>query len=280
MTVKADLPTVIIAAYNEASVIDETLRTLVNESNGFQILVVCNGCTDNTESKIKENFKSVLCYSIDTASKALAIRHAESLQPGFPRLYLDADILLRGKDATYLLGVSKRCHSPSLLIPSSQVNFENCSMWVKKFYRAWYHSPYVKGQGYGAGAYILNQSARSHFEQWPDLIADDAFVRSRIDVSNTQIDHLHQVQVKAPKTLWSLIKVKTRSKLGNFQLRKFNQKHGFNSPKIKSTVTPDKKRLNMSDKFIYFTVNSIAYTLAKFKSTIGNEKWLRDESNR
>jgi len=52
--------TIIIAAYNEERIIHTTLSHLESgNSNAFQIVVVCNGCTDKTSSIIKNEFPSI-----------------------------------------------------------------------------------------------------------------------------------------------------------------------------------------------------------------------------
>ena len=86
-------PTIIVPAYNEERNIESTLNRFMGEGNvDFNVIVVCNGCDDQTFSIVSKNFPIVNCLKIDTPSKSLAIQYAESFEPGFPRIYLDADI--------------------------------------------------------------------------------------------------------------------------------------------------------------------------------------------
>ena len=279
--------TIIIAAYNEASVIRNTLQRLTKADalSSYQILVVCNGCTDNTAQIIRDNFPKVHCHSLAVASKALAIRHAESLKPGFPRMYLDADIELSAEHAASLIAKAGAQRSAALLIPCSIVATTSCSTWVKAFYRAWYNTPHVQAAGYGCGSYLLNQAGRERFGDWPELVADDAFVRSQFATDEVHIVRTVTVGVKAPKSLWSLIKVKARSKFGNLQLKDYAKHNGIehNHGKAKTelnTTSASMPVLHCGDTIIYLMINLIALCLAKWQFLTDTNRWHRDNSNR
>jgi len=284
---------IIIAAYNEASVIGDTLSQLCTPAGlaTYQIIVVCNGCSDGTDKVVLGSFPEVHCHTLAKASKANAIRYAEALEPGFPRLYLDADIKLSAENASALLSRSQQQGRACLMIPTSKVATSGCANTVKSFYRAWYNTAHVQQSGYGAGAYTLNQKARSRFQQWPDLIADDAFVRTHFSPDETLVARDIDVSVKAPKTLWSLIKVKSRSKLGNLQLKAYAQDHvnHTSSRDLKSDRRnphrPGQHRLSTTpqkwyDIWVYIVVNILALSLAKWAFFRGEQTWYRDNSNR
>lgn len=279
-------PTIIIAAFNEAAVIRRTLNLLTAKDHHqqYQILVVCNGCTDNTEQIICQEFKNVICISLTQASKALAIRHAESLQPGFPRLYLDADIELSSYNAVSLIQLADDHSTASLVVPGSEVVTQGCERIVKRYYRAWYQTPYVKCAGYGSGTYLLNRSGRSRFGTWPDLTADDAFVRSQFAVDEVHISAEVRVKVMAPKTFLSLVKIKARSKYGNMELRNHLVRSGTNNRESgghKSTCPAStREKIKPFDKLAYILVNACALIIATWHFKMGKKLWLRDNSNR
>lgn len=282
-TLSSSKATIIIAAYNEASLIRSTLNALLSDKKNdyYQVLVICNGCTDNTEKIIHDEFETVLCHSIPQASKSLAIRYAESLKPGFPRLYLDADIELNAVDAVDIIRYTQNRTNAALVIPASSIYTKNSDYFVRCFYRAWYNTFFVQQLGFGAGAYLLNKAARSRFDLWPELIADDGFIRSQFDTQETHVLSQYQVRVKAPKNLLSLIKVKSRSKLGNIELDKYlSTKGSENSLKNTKELIDKKNTTNSFDKFIYRLINITALTLAKWHSFTGFKSWSRDNSNR
>lgn len=287
------MPTIIIAACNEESIIRDTLRSLTKgcEDGDYQILVVCNGCSDSTGKIIQQEFNSVIYASIDQASKALAIRYAESLSPGFPRLYLDADIKLKAADAKALFDIGTEQMAPALIIPSSTVITEQSQTAVKRFYKAWYNTRFVQQLGFGAGAYLINKAGRMRFNVWPRLIADDGFIRSQFNTSEIHIQHSIKVFVKAPLTTSTLIKVKARSKLGNLELKQFLKKqrksnHYFqsfentNKRLFKTDDMVQKLPTNTINKLTYKLINIAALFMARWQFFTGNYSWARDNSNR
>lgn len=285
------MPTVIIAAYNEAAVIRDTLRSLNEgcENGHYQILVVCNGCNDGTEKIIQQEFSSVICISLEQASKALAIRHAESLSLGFPRLYLDADIILNSTDAKSLFDIGTKQLDPALIVPGSSVITQQSQTAVKRFYKTWYSTRFVQQLGFGAGAYMLNKAGRERFNKWPRLIADDGFVRSQFSQSEIHVRQSLKVTVKAPLTTGTLIKVKARSKLGNLELKKFLKSqqlndHYFQKPENtnRSDVETETAApaINIIDTLTYKLINIAALLLARWQFFTGHYSWARDNSNR
>ena len=272
--------TIIMPAHNEEAIIRNTLQELCRAQRAaeFQVIVVCNGCTDKTEQIVLNEFPTVHCASLKQASKALAIRFAESLNPGFPRIYLDADIGLSASDADQLIAISKSVVTPQLLVPRSELICHDSSTLVKSFYRAWYATPHVQKNGYGAGVYVLNESGRRRFNKWPELIADDAFVRSYFSIEETCISDNVTVHVKAPKTLWSLLKIKTRSKYGNLELKKhFNQ---LLKNEQKKQTWSNMSAISARDRLTYYLVNAVALMWAKWQYLRGVRTWHRDNSHR
>lgn len=287
------MPTVIIAAYNEAAVIGDTLHSLIDgcENGDYQILVICNGCSDRTEEVVQQDFSSVICISIEQASKAMAIRHAESLSPGFPRLYMDADIKLSTNDAKILFDAGSEQKKPALIVPSSTVITERSQSSVKRFYKTWYNTKFVQQLGFGAGVYLLNKAGRDRFTHWPLLIADDGFVRSQFNISEIHILDSLKVTVKAPLTGSTLIKVKARSKLGNLELKQFlksqdpndhyfHNRENTNRSALEAANTEHEQSISIIDIATYNLINFAALLMARWQFFIGNYSWARDNSNR
>jgi len=270
-------PAIIIAAYNEESSIDQLLTNLGGgKSNLFQIVVMCNGCTDNTEKTIRTQFPDVYLGALQEASKSLAIRAAETLDIGFPRLYLDADIGLSEKQAESLFNAVKADNQVGLFVPASKTDTKSSSYLVDQYYQAWYSTSFVKEQGFGCGCYIINQSSREAFGLWPELISDDGFLRAIFD--NVVVINEVCVTVTAPKTILSLLKIKTRSKYGNIELKQYLQKNNLENLGNKRVVIPAK--LSLTHKTIYSFVNAYAKAVAYWKMYTGTFKWHTDHSSR
>ena len=62
---------VIVPAHNEEAVIGRTLRALLGSAapGEFEVLVVCNGCTDRTAALVRSEFPSVRVLERSEASK-------------------------------------------------------------------------------------------------------------------------------------------------------------------------------------------------------------------
>ena len=95
--------------------------------------------------------------------------------------------------------------------------------------------------------------------------------------------------VKAPKNLWSLIKIKTRSKFGNIELKAYLENHQTENrnhktiPKTKKDPRPllsSGDSANWFDQITYIIINLVALGMAKWQLVNGKKKWLRDDSNR
>ena len=94
--------TIIIPAYNEASVINGCLESLVAQTyvGPLEIVVAANGCTDKTaamarlfEQDFEKKGHSLIVLEITRGNKNNAINHSDSIASFNNRLYLDADVV-------------------------------------------------------------------------------------------------------------------------------------------------------------------------------------------
>ncbi len=209
---------VIIPAHNEESVIARCLSSLLGKSgvDGTKVIVVCNGCTDRT-AEIAQTFDGVQVIQIETASKIAALNAGDEACSVFPRVYLDADITCSLHQLATCIGSMKAGHSISA--PSSYLDMSRSSWFVKAYFQTWMKLPYYNsGHMVGSGIYILTEAGRSRFAQWPDIIADDAYVRALFTFNEIYVDKRSHFTIFAPLNLTGLIKIRTRARLGNIQV--------------------------------------------------------------
>src|SRR5690606_33559241 len=70
----------------------------------------------------------------------------------------------------------------------------------------------------GSGVYGLSEAGRKRFGEFPNVTADDAFVRRQFKPhERATVDDAYSI-VTPPKTLAGLIAIKTRSHFGNYEL--------------------------------------------------------------
>ena len=78
--------------------------------------------------------------------------------------------------------------------------------------------PYVREGMIGVGVYALSDDGRRRFGEFPDVIADDGYVRMLFDANErVRVDDA-PVRVYAPERLSDLVRIKTRSRLGRYEL--------------------------------------------------------------
>ncbi len=90
------LASIVVAAHNESSVIRRLLSQLVGPAlkDELDIVVVANGCTDDTAEVARSFGPPVQVLSLATASKREALAAGNRAATAFPRVYVDADVEL------------------------------------------------------------------------------------------------------------------------------------------------------------------------------------------
>jgi len=215
------MATVIIPAHNEASVIEDCLNSIINQQGLDHIIVPCNGCTDNTVDIVRNKYPSVICIDIETPSKTNALNVAEKkakeLGLSFPIFYIDADTRLSENAITHITNSIKGTNI-HLCAPTPIIDTSQSSWLVKTYYRVWINLPYIKEGVIATCSFIVSEAGRQRFEKFADVIGDDGFIRCHF--KNKEISNIEdaEIYINAPKDIFSLIKIKTRARLGNMEL--------------------------------------------------------------
>ncbi len=214
------LGSVIIPAHNEATVIGRCLDSLVDglPPGALEVIVACNGCTDGTEDVVRESRHQVRLVSSDKASKAAALRAGEDSASIFPRLYLDADIVIQGSSVRAVLDCLRNGQAMAARPPISY-DLNSADFLVRSYYRARVKVPSLLGSLWGAGLYGLSDKGRARFESFPDLIGDDLFVDQCFAREEILIVDCPPVVVSVPRRTRDLIRVLRRTYQGNAQNR-------------------------------------------------------------
>ena len=103
---------------------------------GLDILVVANGCSDNTAEVAASFGPPVRVLSISAASKREALVAGDKAATRFPHLYVDADVELGSGDARELGRVLRR---PGVLCagPERVHDMAGCRWPVRWYYDVW-----------------------------------------------------------------------------------------------------------------------------------------------
>lgn len=123
---------VIIPAHNEEKYIEKTLKSVSHRD--VEVIVVCNGCTDNTEAVARKFTKNV--FVLDEANVSKARNFGASKASGNRLVFLDADILVAPNLLDKVIG-SKYSIGASLVRANSD-NLLYRAVMVGKGYAHWF----------------------------------------------------------------------------------------------------------------------------------------------
>jgi glycosyltransferase involved in cell wall biosynthesis len=205
------LGSVVIPAHNEAPVIRRCLDTLFEglAPGELDVVVVCNGCADDPASRASSSGHPVRVVELEAASKPAALRAGDATATAFPRIYLDADVLLSGSAARVLL---ERLRGGAVAArPPSRYDSSGASAPVRSYYRARSRVPAVMGSLWGAGVYGLSEEGRSRFGAFPEVVGDDLWVDRLFDRGELEIVDCAPVVVAVPRRTRDLIRLLRRT---------------------------------------------------------------------
>ncbi|WP_397570246.1 glycosyltransferase [Schlesneria sp. T3-172] len=210
---------IIIPAYNEEAVIGRALSYLLEgaDRTALDVIVCCNGCVDRTAEIARSFGPPVRVVETPRGSKTLALNMGDEAARSFPRIYLDADILL-SYDAVKKLTEALTDNKQLAAAPRMRVNLTGRPWFIRAFYDVWLRTPYHTRGMIGSGLYALSEEGRRRFEVFPEIIADDSFVHAHFTPDERKTVESCDFTVTPPASFAGLIKIKTRAKLGSLQL--------------------------------------------------------------
>ncbi|HVX19519.1 MAG TPA: glycosyltransferase [Acidimicrobiales bacterium] len=206
---------VVIAAHNERAVIGRCLQSLQADGLPLEVVVVCNGCADDT-ARVARAVGGATVVQLRAAGKAAALNAGDGATSVFPRVYLDADVVLEpGGMAELLAALDARVLAAS---PRVVVDDRHSSWIVRSYYRIWLRLGSVAGGLAGSGAYAISCEGRARFGRFPDIVADDLFVEQRFGREERVVVDAAAVAYAAPADVRELFARKVRVFAGNLQL--------------------------------------------------------------
>jgi len=274
---------IIIPAHNEGSVINTTLMSVISQSSNIDhLIVICNGCDDDTAVIAKKFEPYAVVIETSIPSKTNAINLGEDEAMSFPRIYMDADTQLTEGSLDKIIETLES--GPYLAVsPTPRMDLSNSNWFVKAYYDIWLSLPYSQQGMMGAGVYALSEGGRKRFGVFPDIIADDGYVRALFkEHERCNVEGAYSI-VKAPVSLHWLIKIKTRSRMGQWQLADLYPECLANETKDYSGAILKllKKPLLWPKVGVYLYVNFKSRVLAKRKmKDLANYRWEKDDSSR
>jgi glycosyltransferase involved in cell wall biosynthesis len=283
MSASEVLGSVIIPAHNEAAVIKRCLDALLSEfrPGELDVVVACNACADGTEDIVRSSGYQVRVVEIDIASKTAALRAAEEVVSTFPRIYLDADVILTSGAARRVLECLRA--GPALAArPPIKYNTDSSAFIVRSYYRARSAVPKLMGSLWGAGVYGLSAAGRARFGEFPEVTGDDLFVDQQFQRGEIAVVDAPPVIVNVPRRTRDLMRIMRRINKGNTENRAHPTLSSEQSSTAPSTVhalarLTLTRPMRMVDVATYMTLAVIARVSLAMAPAAA---WERDNSSR
>jgi glycosyltransferase involved in cell wall biosynthesis len=210
---------IIIAAHDEESVIGRCLDTIQEMAvdDEFEVIVVANGCTDGTVAEAES--RKVRVIQLAASGKAQALNAADAAASRFPRLYLDADMVLSADDIRKLS--ESLCSGSGILVcaPKRKIRLDKRPLAVRAFFRIQQRLPVYENGLVGRGAVMVSEAGRARFARFPDETADDLFLDALFGPNERMIVEGVTCTIDVPYTTKDLLRRIVRVRRGNIQLR-------------------------------------------------------------
>ncbi|THA84323.1 glycosyltransferase [Streptomyces sp. A0592] len=285
------MTSIVIPAHNEGRVIGRLLDALLADSpsSGPDIVVVCNGCTDDTARAAGARGDRVRVVEIPTPSKHTALRVGDEHARGFPRLYVDADVVLGAADVRALTGALAA--DPDLLAaaPGRDIPPTGCAWPVRAYYRVWQRLPAVREGLFGRGVIAVTEEGHKRIAALPPLMADDLAASLAFGPGERRVVEEARVVVRPPRTWSDLIRRKVRAATSSAEFERFQAAREACAGAAPSARTgaSDLRALLRADPELLPSV--LVFAVAALAARRGARRaireqdfstWLRDESSR
>jgi glycosyltransferase involved in cell wall biosynthesis len=279
------LASVVIPAHNESRVIERGLESILrnSEPGQLEIVVVCNGCSDDTAERARRFGPRVKVVETSVPSKIRALNLGDQHVTAFPRFYIDADVQISAdaiRDVAGLLGDD----SPIVVAsPRAIVAYQDRPFLVRAFYRVWTRLPYFTENMIGSGVYALSRKGRARFDQFPNITADDEFARLIATPGERKASPESTFTIYPPRTARSLVAIATRLRSGVDEFRdKFPELSANNNTNSKRTLQIIATTPSMwPDAPIYLGIMLLAKLNARNRHrNVATRVWERDDTSR
>ncbi|MFI5675726.1 glycosyltransferase [Streptomyces cellulosae] len=280
------MTSIVIPAHNEARVIGRLLDSLLagSSEDDTDIVVVCNGCTDDTARIAAARGPRVRVVEIPVPSKHAALRAGDDHAHGFPRVYVDADVVIADADVRALTEPLNDGTSGILATaPERHIPLAGCAWRVRAYYQVWQRLPAVREGLFGRGVIAVSKAGHARIAALPPLMADDLAASLAFAPEERLVVGGARVVVHPPRTWPDLIKRRIRAAVSTAQVEEQRSAEEASA----RTSTADLKAILRGEPKLFAGV--VVFLAAAVVARRGARKairaqdfgtWLRDESSR
>jgi glycosyltransferase involved in cell wall biosynthesis len=278
------MTTVVIPAHNEGRVIRRLLEQLISGANPgeMDIIVVANGCTDDTAEVAASFGPAVRVLTLPVASKHEALAAGDRAAAGFPRIYVDADVELRVDDVRALAAALSQ---PGVLAaaPRREQVMTGRPWQVRWYYDVWTLLPGVQRGLWGRGAIAVNEAGYQRLVGLPPLQADDLATSLMFEPHETVLVRGARVISHPPMTFADLLRRRARCVTGIAQIELMRDLDASaDRTRISDLIAVTRHRPGMLLRVGYFLSVAVFARLRASRARARGDyvTWLRDESSR
>ena len=273
---------VVIPAHDEARVIAGNLARLHDgvEPGTLDVVVVCNGCTDDTAS-VARTVPGVRVLELAAPGKAEAMRAGNQVTSVFPRVHLDADVQLSGAD---LLALVRPILEEGLLATAPRRHLpKGRSSWlVRWYYDVWEQLPQVRAGLFGRGAIALSREGHARVFALPEVMSDDLAMSDAFEPHEVRVVDDAEVRVVPPRTVRDLVRRRTRVATGNVQASSLGLRRSESVTSPSGLLRLALGSPGLAARMpVFLSVAVVARMAARSAVRSGDfSTWLRDEGSR
>ena len=278
------MTSIIIPAHNEARGLRRLLPLITAgdpASPDRQIIVVCNGCQDESASVASGFGPAVQVYEIAEASKAAALRLGNARAVGFPRVYLDSDVEI---DATSIGLLENALATPGVLAagPRRIIDRRGVSAPARWYYDVWELLPQCREGLFGRGVIAVSETGFAMIEALPAVLADDLAISEAFDRSQRTIEESASVVVYPARTWRALVRRRVRVQVGTRESQRMGLAASSTSISARTLSSLVRNRPSMTGKVALFAGTAVwVRARAAVHARRGSApRWHRDETSR
>lgn len=278
---------VLVPAHNEGAVLRRTLDALCDgglPAAGREVLVVCNGCTDDTVAVAEgaaRDHAGVQVLEVPEPSKVAAVEAGNLELSRFPRIHLDADVVLDGASASRLVAALAEpgVHAAA---PRRELHREGSSLLVRWYYDVWERLPQVRAGLFGRGVVALSEQGQARVSALPRMMSDDLAMSEAFDDRERRVVEDAVVVVRIPRTTADLLRRRVRVVTGNRQADEAGVRGATSQSSSRSLLRLALAEPRLLPRVpVFLAVTLVARRRARKAIAAGDfHTWQRDESSR
>jgi glycosyltransferase involved in cell wall biosynthesis len=272
---------VVLPAHNEAEGIARVLGLLTSGSpeREVEVIVACNGCTDDT-AEVARGFQGVVVLEIPEPSKRLAMKAADEVATHGVHAYQDADVAVTRED---LLALVDALDDVTIATgPERRLALDASSWAVRWYYDVWQRLPAVHDGLFGRGLIVLDPVAHERVRGLPLVMSDDLAISEAFTPPERRVVSGTAAVIEAPRTVRDLVRRRIRIATGNSQLDQLGMRSA-----VARTSVADLLRIAAGSPAlpikvaVFVAVTGIGRLLARQRVRRGDyTTWSRDDSSR